>query len=111
MATVPYTLPCTMEVPFTATFLDAFSNPVAIVNPLVVTENANIAKVELKPVDGAVSTVSGLVVAAGTLGTTEFKITGTNKDGSSVTVSQGIIIVNGNAIDIKITFGTPVLKQ
>ena len=107
----PFSLPDTMEVPFTATFVDILGNPTTVFNPTAVIDNTNVATVTLNsvPEPGTpVSSISGLVVAVGPIGTALLTLTGTNPDGTVVTVVQTINVVTSFANDIVIVFGTPI---
>jgi hypothetical protein len=108
---IPFSLPDTMEVPFTATYVDILGNPTTVINPTAAIDNTNIATVVLNsvPEPGVpVSSISGLVIAAGPIGTALLTISGTNPDGTMVTVVQTINVVTSFAGDIVIVFGTPI---
>ena len=55
-----------------------------------------------------VSSISGLVIAVGPIGTALLTLTGTNPDGTVVTIVQTINVVTSFANDIVIVFGTPI---
>ena len=106
----PFSLPDTMEVPFTATFVDILGNATTVVNPTAAIDNTNVATVVLNsvPDPGApVSSISGFVIATGPIGTALLTLAGTNPDGTVVTVVQTINVVTSFAGDIVVVFGTP----
>ena len=108
----PFNLPCTMEVPFVATFLDVMGNAVPVASVKVISENETLIRATLDTaLDVSASTVRGTVTAVGPLGTSNIVISGVNKNGSVVTLTQPVTIVGGNATEIRIEFGTPTAKK
>jgi filamentous hemagglutinin family protein len=108
MTNNPFSLPDTMQVGFTATFVDVLGNPTLVSSPSAVIDNTNIATVALTNVSTTpVSSITGVVSAVGPVGTANLTITGVNPDGSLVSVTQVINVVTSFATDIQIVFGTP----
>jgi len=111
---LPYNLPNTMVVPFTATFLDVLGNPTNVTYPTVVIDNTNIATVKLEhvPEPGVtVSSITGVISSVGPVGTANLTVSAINPDGSTVSALQVVNVTTSFATGIKIEFGTPTLPS
>ena len=103
----PETLPASMQVPFTATALDAKGNPSPVTNFAVAVDNPALATVSPLTTSADGTSVAGVLTPVGPLGTVTLTATATASDGSTVTGTQAVTIVADVATQIAFTFGTP----
>ena len=113
MANAPFTLPDNSQVPVQALFLDPLGNPQSCTNAALAVDNAAIGTLTVTPPadpTAPVTSISGVLAAAGALGTCNVTVTATDPDGNAVTDTQPFSVVSSGATTVKWVIGTPTVK-
>jgi len=107
------TLLDTQQVDVTIAFFDAEQpnpNPAAV-TPVVTVDDPTVLALTQPTLTGPVASVTVTVASTGKVGTANLLCTATNADGTTISGSQAVQVVSGDAASMTFTAGTPVPIQ
>lgn len=107
MAEVSTNLSYLDQIAATVAFTDAAGHPAVISAPTASVDDTSVATVSTPVLDATGDSFQVVITPTGKIGTANLTFTGSNPDGSVVSVNASVVVVGGNAVTATVTFGTP----